>query len=312
MRELLFSLVLVGVGGATAAAQPVTRPARACELTITRAPEAVRATIEAWVRAEPHCGTSLELRVVPTDGGFYLLAREGNGRIRERIVPDAQSAGVLVASWMADDGPSPGAAAYDAPAEAPPPAHAAEAPPPDPAPAPPSTVAVVRPAPSVGVAVAVASGERSRKGRAISFGGFLNAPEIGVRGVLDLARRGGWTIGVGLTLNLGPAEGGDTHVAGIESRGQRVVAQIGRSLTRGKWSLRVDGGLGVQHVYDFFTVAEASLTLARAVTPRWSLVGGPVAMKVLSYGGVSVFDDAAMDVLPDVSWTMFAGVRRKL
>src|SRR5262249_28581431 len=40
---------------------------------------------------------------IPTDGGLYLFALDEHGRIRERIVPDAQSAGVLVASWVADD-----------------------------------------------------------------------------------------------------------------------------------------------------------------------------------------------------------------
>jgi hypothetical protein len=76
-----------------------------CTVTIVRAPERVRREVEKWVSAEPRCSNSIELRVVTTDGGLYLVARDDRGRIRERIVPDAQSVGVLVASWVADDAP---------------------------------------------------------------------------------------------------------------------------------------------------------------------------------------------------------------
>ncbi len=84
----------------TAYAQPVTRP---CHVTVALAPDDVRAEIDAWVRAEPRCERELEVRVVPTDDGLYLQARDGTGHVRERVVPDAQSAAVLVVSWMADD-----------------------------------------------------------------------------------------------------------------------------------------------------------------------------------------------------------------
>jgi hypothetical protein len=86
-------------------ADPGPPPRDRCSVTIVRAPERVRREVEKWVSAEPRCTRSLELRVVPTEGGLYLIARDDRGLIRERIVPDAQSVGVLVASWVADDAP---------------------------------------------------------------------------------------------------------------------------------------------------------------------------------------------------------------
>jgi hypothetical protein len=97
------TLVLVVVA-ANAAAQPITRP-DGCRITIVLAPDDVRATIEEWLRGEPECGMPLEVRVVPTDGGLYLQARDDRGAIRERVVPDGHSAAVLVASWMAEPPP---------------------------------------------------------------------------------------------------------------------------------------------------------------------------------------------------------------
>jgi len=110
MHVVVGIAVVLGLAHA-AIAQPVTRPSR-CEVTIVdapgaHAPEVVREVIEEWVRAEPRCTTTLEVRVVPTDGGLYLLARDGSGRLQERLVPDAQSAGALVASWVADDSIEP-------------------------------------------------------------------------------------------------------------------------------------------------------------------------------------------------------------
>jgi hypothetical protein len=141
-------------------AEPAPAPARErCSVTIVRAPERVRREVERWVSAEPRCSRSLELRVVPTEGGLYLLARDDRGLIRERLVPDAQSVGVLVASWVADDAPfQPGPRrAGPAPEPTPEPddpdnADAPDAPTPEaeatPAPAPtPAPVPVLAPAP---------------------------------------------------------------------------------------------------------------------------------------------------------------------
>ena len=101
--RLPISIAIVLAAG-RAAAQPVGGPPTgACEVTIVRAPDDVRAAIESWVAREAACRTPMEIRAIPTDGGIYLLGREPLGRLHERLVPDGQSAGVLVASWMADD-----------------------------------------------------------------------------------------------------------------------------------------------------------------------------------------------------------------
>jgi hypothetical protein len=96
------------------AAAPVPAAGGACNVNIVRAPDPVRQTIERWL-ANEHCTLALQVRIIPTEGGLYLLATDEHGRVRERIVPDAQSAGVLIASWAADDGlggaaPPPGVA----------------------------------------------------------------------------------------------------------------------------------------------------------------------------------------------------------
>jgi hypothetical protein len=93
-------LAMLCLFASPAAAQPGV-----CNVTIVRAPEAVRDIVEGWVGAEPRCSGTLEVRILPTDGGYYLFARDAAGRIRERVVPDPQSAGVLIASWAADDAP---------------------------------------------------------------------------------------------------------------------------------------------------------------------------------------------------------------
>jgi hypothetical protein len=100
--KTVISLGVVLVAASQAAAQPVTSPAT-CAVRVVRAPDDVRQVVEAWVQAEPRCSVALDVRIIATDGGLYLFALDERGRIRERIVPDAQSAGVLVASWVADD-----------------------------------------------------------------------------------------------------------------------------------------------------------------------------------------------------------------
>jgi len=88
-------LAVSGVAGADTA--------HPCAVRIARAPAAIRAEIERWLAGESSCNVALEVRVVATEGGYYLLARDVRGRVRERIVPDGASAGVLVASWASDD-----------------------------------------------------------------------------------------------------------------------------------------------------------------------------------------------------------------
>jgi len=107
------SAALIALAVSPAAAETATSAGTACEVRFVRAPDDVRHVIESWLAAEPHCTSSIDLRVLPIAEGYYLLAQRPDGRIHERVVPDSQSAGVLVASWVADDwvAPRPGAPA---------------------------------------------------------------------------------------------------------------------------------------------------------------------------------------------------------
>lgn len=177
MRRAL--VIACGLAAAPAAAQPVTRP-DACGATIAYAPDDVRAVIEDWLRGEPSCSSTLEVRVVPTDGGLYLFARDEHGRVRERVVPDAQSAAVLVASWMADD---------SRPAPPPPlelPRHE-----------PPARVAVPPARPTAELVDGGSSTPaRTSAGHWLALGPLFVPRGHGLRAELDLHSWGAWTIGV--------------------------------------------------------------------------------------------------------------------
>ena len=137
MRATFMLPIVLAAAPALAQPAPVAAPAPAgCNVNIVRAPDPVRQTIERWL-ANEHCTLGLQVRIIPTEGGLYILATDDHGRVRERIVPDAASAGVLIASWAADDGlggaaPPPG---VDPGPPAPMPAPMA---PPPPAPPPPA------------------------------------------------------------------------------------------------------------------------------------------------------------------------------
>jgi hypothetical protein len=100
MRSWL-ALAFVAALAAPAAAQ---RPA--CAIEIARAPDDVRPVVEQWLSGLPSCSIALEVRIVRTDGGLYIVARDDRGTVRDRVVPDADTAGALIASW-ADDGQGP-------------------------------------------------------------------------------------------------------------------------------------------------------------------------------------------------------------
>jgi len=98
----------LALSGSPANAQPGhdREAVPACAVELVRVPDDVRGAVEAWIRAEPRCSHALEVRIIPTEGGLYVLARDATGRFHERVVPDATSAGALIVSWAADDGPA--------------------------------------------------------------------------------------------------------------------------------------------------------------------------------------------------------------
>ena len=218
------ALVLL-LASSTASAQPVTSP-DVCRVDIVRAPPEVAGVIQTWVRAEARCGATLEVRVLPVEGGLYLLARYPDGRIRERVVPDAQAAGVLVASWSAE------ATVIAPPAPLPPPA-------PMPPPAPPTVdpfaagVTATAPAPQPKLA---SWGFASLAARAADGGGG------GVRAELDILTRGRWAIGAAVLASEATIYG---PWSTITSNDIRLAVYAARTKTMGRWLLRAGLGVGV-------------------------------------------------------------------
>jgi hypothetical protein len=100
-RSLWIAGIVIAASASSIRAEPTTTTP--CAVTIVRAPDAVRATVEHWLASE-HCGTPLTVRIIPTEGQLYIYAQDDRGRVHERTVPDADSAGVLIASWTADAG----------------------------------------------------------------------------------------------------------------------------------------------------------------------------------------------------------------
>jgi len=260
MRLVGIAVCLV-ISGGSAAAQPGV-----CNVTIVRAPDDVRDVVETWVRAEPRCTGTLEVRIVPTDGGYYIFARDAAGRIRERVVPDPQSAGVLIASWAADDAP---------PAMAPPPRPMA---PPSLVPAAPMQDPFVDAVP--------------RRPRAYYWGGWLSVGYItsgdvnGVRAEADIVGRG--QISTGVSLSLTQFDFGSDQ-ATVTGRDVRAVVYGTDTLRQGSLSLRVGLGVGAMHtdslVYvspmfyqtsEWLPMGELSVEASLDLGSRWAVTAGAI------------------------------------
>jgi hypothetical protein len=284
MRAVMLLAVLAAIASPRPALADPQPPA--CQVTFARAPEDVQKVIESWVRAEPRCVTTLELRVIPTDGGYYLMARDADGRTHERLVPDAQSAGVLVASWMADDSVPP--PIVEAPATPPPPAeNVSNAPGATAAVAPPNAPPVALGAPTAVLKTAPA---RPGVGRWLTLGLLGGSRGGGLRGELDVVTRGRWSLSAVLAGSTWDVDlYSFTGYGLVEATDLRALATIARTITRGKWSLRLAGGAGLVHTSvsgylnteslhasGVFGTAEASALVARRLGNRWALTTGAV------------------------------------
>lgn len=274
MRSLLASATLVGSMSIAAA-----DPAR-CKVDVSRAPDEVRAAIAQWVEAEPRCATSLDVRVVATDGGYYVIAH-GNGRVFERVVPDAQAVGVLVASWAADD------------QVAPPPPAAPVVEPELPL-RPPGTIA-----PTVVVDRATVPVKPPQPQRWLALGAMAQVEGAasaatgsrGVRADLDIFRRGKLSLGAGLALlQTDLVMYGSTAQWNYISTDD-VRLQVGGAYTHrmGAWALRASGAIGLNYTsgsgtfdsmpvegHGVFPSVEAAFLVARDLTARWGVFAGPV------------------------------------
>jgi hypothetical protein len=262
---------------ATAVAQPVTRPGEvpACRVAIAYAPDDVRAEIDAWVRAEPRCERELEVRVVPTDDGLYLQARDERGRVRERVVPDAQSAAVLVVSWMADDSLGP--------------THTPMLERPTYRPSVAPGLSDPETPPGFGDGIAATGPVRPRRAtRALMLGAIGSETTGGLRAQIDLFAGRRWTLGIGGGFR---AKHDDE-----EDRVAQARLVFGTTRTFGRLSLRLHLGVGVDaakpdrmehddemessHRYgDVVPRAEAGAFAAFEVARGWGLVGGPLVEK---------------------------------
>ena len=280
MRRFALTAAFVMAGAQTAAAQEPT-----CSVTFVRAPDDVRHVIERWLANEPRCVSSIELRVLPTDDGYYLLAQRPDGHIHERIVPDATAAAVIVASWVADDWTVSPARPLPT--------------------TPPPTIEqiVTTPAPSV-VTHVVAEPSDSRIGRWVTLGPMISMSAgggYGARAEVDVLRSGPWIAGVGLVASTSVIETQSINGANwISVADFELLGTVTRVFTSGRWSLRPTFGLGAAFTSaaagyvdypvgqpwpdDVMTggktvsvVTEASLMLARRFGERWAASAGPIA-----------------------------------
>ncbi len=223
MTKLTIAITLA-LGAGSAAADPVAD----CAVTIARAPEAIRGDVEAALAREHACAIPLEVRIIDTDGGYYVFARDPRGRVREHVAPDAASIGVLVASWAAADdvAPNPPIAQpvrYFAPAEAAQPM---------------APLVVAAPSPGRWLAFTVTTGT-------IGYGARLD---------VDLWHRGGLALGAAGAIE-------DTRIDDfvnpgletVETHDYRALATASYSATWNGWRVRAELAAG-------FAVVDAQLT----------------------------------------------------
>ncbi len=111
---------------------------------------------------------------MPAEGGLFLTARDAHGRMRERLVTDADGAGVLVASWIAVD-------------------TLADPPPPR-----------ALPAPEADVAAPPQTHWRPRSLLLTGLAGVSDGGAVtGLRGEIDIIRAGNWRFGVATAMQRG-------------------------------------------------------------------------------------------------------------
>lgn len=238
MHRIATSIAVLAAA-ATAGAEPVP-----C-VDIARAPDDVRAVVERWLAAQS-CAISLEVRIVPTDGGLYVLARDERGATRDRVVPDAQTAGALIASWAAGDGQPAPSASVDVHVEV--------------TPSPPTTPPMAPPAPPVDpfaapglvpprLVDAAPSGTRARQWVGVSaFTGIGNLnDELALRAELDVLVHPTWMGGIALTLRHGylVGPGGMQTSEIVDLSDTSATAYVAYPIRRGGWTVRPAVGLGV-------------------------------------------------------------------
>ena len=304
---------VVTIAGALAAmaAPAAAQPQHTCEVRFVRAPDDVRHVIEAWLDSEPRCTSTIDLRVVPTDDGYYLLAQRPDGRIHERFVPDAQSAGVLVASWVADDWVAPQGDVWSTPR-----AGAAPA-------APRPLVAPLYTTPGVTPAVTAISAPPPRRGgpRWLSLAAMW-ADDVGhdggLRAELDLMTRGDWTFGAGLVWAETASDGGSMRNEDYWATGYGAY-----TMTYGRWELRLGSAIGVARsdVNDMYAtisphatgtgvVVEAQAMMTVRLFDKWGLTAG--VLETVTYENISPDSEPSRGFHGDQHQFLVTGLRRRI
>lgn len=309
-------VIAIGLCAAPAAAQPVTRP-DACGVTLAYAPEDVRAVLEDYLAREPSCSSTLEIRVVPTDGGLYLFARDEHGRVRERVVPDAESAAVLVASWMADDSrPAPPPPLEGLP-------HHVPAPAPAPTLVPNTTLDPFDRGPD--------ETAHTSAGHWLALGPIAAGRGHGVRAELDVHSWGAWTMGIAAVavdneaLAMYVDGSGLPMTAWMDVVDASGLAFLTRRLDLGGWRLRPSAAIGFTYTQTSVPItdstdpwnpytytigdegivptAELALLLGHSLGERWQIDVGP---------GVTFFADGPGELTRKPQTSLYAAVRYRL
>jgi hypothetical protein len=220
-------------------------------------------------------------------------------------VPDAQSAGVLVASWVAADS---NAAPVVAPAPMPPSAVGPGmpggpgamvapapmvAPQPMPPVAPPQAIGPVEAAqpPSEAPVVAPAVVERSRWLGIGAMAAMSDRGGGGIRGEWDIKNRGWATFGISGSVSESGIDYYDYNYnyGWLTMVDTKVIGYLALSSDWSKWHLRGSIGLGAvytratsdngysyQQASGLFPAGELSLSIGRDITRSWGLSAGPV------------------------------------
>ena len=293
-RSLALALFLAA---APAAAQPDR-----CSVEVVRAPEDVRARIDDWLARGQRCGVALEVRVVPTEGGLYVFARDDRGGVRDRLVPDAETASALIASW-ADPG--------------------------QPAPVVPVAVDVhtevdLRPISDPAPVVTVVTDDHDRPPthmyitQLVTFGNGHG----GVRLSGDFARAPDWRLGVAVGYDHIYRVAGTFMVnESLALSDVYATAYIARPVIRGGWEMLPAVGVGISHVgvsdslhgetdqYQSWGVtspiAEASLSVSYQIVGSFGATLGAVTT-VYGQRYETTFDSLRSRI---VDATLFGGVR---
>jgi len=248
MRSSLIAAIVAVA--APAVAQPVTSPT-ACSVDLVRAPDEVRNAVERSLAEAGHCSVALEVRIVPTKDGLYIMARDDRGTVRDRVVPDAQTAAALIASWADDGQPAP-IATIDFHADV-------RLAPMQGLPVPPATPALAP------VANAVDDGGPRPDaqphhwiGEFLLFGGGV-ATFHGLRAEADVIYHPSWTAGVSATIAQSRNINSMSEELTISDLGMTVY--VAHPFSLGGWGFRPAAGLGLVYTRanDFGPNAEGML-----------------------------------------------------